>query len=164
MPLLHPEGYHAVQIIVMVHGCHSWVGLLTGSLLWKVKCCILVPWKLVPRKEGLKSYPSGIFWVLSEVHGLFNNRDSPSISGRQKRATVLVYNDLEVSWTAVTSYLKANFSCLELLTLLDNLWLLWGASSAQMGNFYLYSNCICMHTLTCIVGIFGRWIIADSLW
>ena len=28
MGLLHPQGYLVMPVVVVVHGCHSWVGLL----------------------------------------------------------------------------------------------------------------------------------------
>jgi hypothetical protein len=38
-------GYHAIVVVVVdvIHRCHSWVGLLVASLLWKLAWCLLVP-------------------------------------------------------------------------------------------------------------------------
>ena len=46
---------------------------------------------------------------VSEVHGVFGNRDSPSTSGKLPRATVIMYNILQVFWTSQKEVLHAYF-------------------------------------------------------
>lgn len=71
MPLWHAWGYHAMLAVVADHSCHSWVGLLAASLLWKLAWCFLVPhnlssgekaFRLVPAQEplGLASEELGV--------------------------------------------------------------------------------------------------------
>lgn len=52
-----PLGYYAVLHIVVVRRHPDWVGLLVVFLLRKLSWCLLVPWKLVLRKEAFWSLP-----------------------------------------------------------------------------------------------------------
>lgn len=46
---------------------------------------------------------------VSKVCGDFSNRDLPSTSGRQPKATAITYNVLRVSWTVFTKNSRDNF-------------------------------------------------------
>lgn len=38
--LFQIHGYHATLVIVVVHMCLSWVGLLVAPFLWKLAWCL----------------------------------------------------------------------------------------------------------------------------
>ena len=68
--------------VAVVHRHQSWIGLSDESLLWKLGWHFLVPRKLVLWEEAVRSVPAlGPVGPVSEVHGVFSNRDLPSISG-----------------------------------------------------------------------------------
>lgn len=66
--------------------------------------------KTSPQAGGIysrsNSAPPG---PVSKVCGVFSNRDLPSTSGRQPKATAITYNVLRVSWTVFTKNSRDNF-------------------------------------------------------
>lgn len=51
---------------------------------------------------------------MCEVHVIFCNRNLPSTSGRQARATAMACIGFRVSWIYLSNNLKSDFSCLVL--------------------------------------------------
>lgn len=108
MPLLHTWGYPAMLVIDMLHGCHSWVGHFTTSVIWKSLWKLLVPWKLSHRdvefRPLLVQMPPGL---ISEVCGAISNRDLPSTSGELPRGISLSYmfwRSLQQLWSTTHAY------------------------------------------------------------
>lgn len=79
----------------------------------------------------------GSVFLVSDTHGVFNNRDLPSTSERQPSKTAIACVTLGVSWTTLTNKLKGDFRCLVLVVVVgglsDSLWLWRGVFSAQAG-------------------------------
>lgn len=46
----------SIPAIVMVHSCHSWIGLLNVLLCWQIAKYFLEPWKLDFKKEAMFVY------------------------------------------------------------------------------------------------------------
>lgn len=84
---------------------------------------------------------------ISEVEGIFSNRDWLSTSGKEPSATTMVYKIVGVSWTLSTNNSKGDFSCLILGFLLDILWLLGGILSSNVDKFHLKFKCMWIHRL-----------------
>lgn len=142
----------------MVHRHHGWVGFLVASLLWKLKCYLLVPWKLVLGEEAFRSEPSWVFWSLCLKHVVSPAIETYLLPLGVNTATAIVYNALGVSWISLSNNSKETFLFHMLGLLLDSLWSLqpWvGALSAQIGKCHLNSMCVsvyvCVHgySLTC---------------
>ena len=80
--------YHPMLVIV-VHGCHSWVGQLLDSLLLKASWYFLIM-KASPHGGGIQDSFGRDLWALSEEHSVFINRDLPSTSRAQPKAISIV--------------------------------------------------------------------------
>lgn len=93
--------------------------------------------KLVLREEYLFSTVSSQrpLGHLSEIYGIFSNRDLPSTSKEWPSKVVIACNVLAVSWTNFKNS-KEKFSYLMLAVLLDGFWLL-GTFSAQRVSVHL---------------------------
>lgn len=74
-PLLNPYDSYALFVIVVVHRHCNLVALLVASSLWKPVWCLLVPWTLILSEEAFRSV-QGLLDSVSEMHGIFSNRDS----------------------------------------------------------------------------------------
>lgn len=133
MPLLHHQSYSAVLVIVVVHSCHGWVGLLVASLLRKLAWCPLVPWKLVFREGASGSVPAQRpLDPVSEVRSGFSNRGLPSASGGWKVNSNRLYV-LGILWR---TWIRASLSATADL-LRKSLWFFEGALPGQMRKAYL---------------------------
>lgn len=94
-----------------------------ASLLWKLACHFLLPWKLVLNEEALRSVPAQeSLSTVSKVHCVYSNRDLASTSWWQPRAIAIGYMFWD-PWRAWPITQKKNFSCLVLIVLLGGLWL-----------------------------------------
>lgn len=94
-----------------------------ASLLWKLACHFLLPWKLVLSEEALRSVPAQeSLSTVSKVHCVYSNRDLASTSWWQPRAIAVGYMFWD-SWRAWPITQKKNFSCLVLIVLVGGLWL-----------------------------------------
>lgn len=137
----------------MVHEHH--IHVIT-SLFWKLTWPLLLPkcaMKASLQEGGeiqVSSSSGGSLGPVSDMHGVFSNRDSPFTPGQRgatKRNSTSLHG-LEISWTTVT---KNSRECLlpGVGVLLGNLWLLQGALAAPVREFHLNYVCIFIHRLTC---------------
>ena len=62
--LLYLYRHIAMLVIVMVHNCHSWVGLFISLLPWKLTDYCLVRWKLDHKEEVFRLDVDRIIQVL----------------------------------------------------------------------------------------------------
>ena len=112
---------------------------------------------LVLREGAFSSVlAQGPLGPVSEVHGVFSNRDLPPISeGRgQPVATAIDCNVLGVSLTNPGQQLKRRFLMPGVkLFIIDGLWLLENALSTQMRNSHVNYICTFTHRLTGIISL-----------
>lgn len=95
MPLLRAPSGLPLLVIIVIHRCQSWAGLLIASLLWKVAWHLLVPKKLSPQGEGFQiSSSSGALGPGSgsKLHDDFSNEDLSSTSEGQPGAIAITVN------------------------------------------------------------------------
>lgn len=64
--------------------------------------CVAPSGIVVLREEAFRSHPAQILNPVSKVGGVLSNKDLPSTSGRQPRATEAACIVLGVSWTLLT--------------------------------------------------------------
>lgn len=87
------------------------------------------------QEEVFKSHSTraGPLGLLSEIHSIFNNRNSPSVSGRQPRASAVASPVVGgVSWTSPRTTQKGFSHAWYWGFLLDYQWLLQRALSVQV--------------------------------
>ena len=74
-------------IVVVCRQC-SWVGRLVAFEAYMVPSCSM---KASPQDGSFRVRPSsGPLGLISEVHGIFSNRDLPVTSGRQPKPLAIV--------------------------------------------------------------------------
>lgn len=118
----------------VVPRCHWLCGTIGHLPSWKLAWRLLVPWKLVPRKEDFRADPAQVLRALclkcmvSSALGTY----LPHLVGKSKDNSS--WESLEQS--RPTTEKIAAYVCLVLGFFLG-LWLFEGALSAQMGNLYL---------------------------
>lgn len=84
-------------MLAMCHKCHSWLGHeacmeFSGTM------------KATPFVGGFQVRFSVDLWgLVYETLGVFSNRDLPSDSARQPKATAIICSILGVSWTLLTN-------------------------------------------------------------
>lgn len=93
VPLLHPQGYDAMVVVIVVQASQldrpiGYFSHLEG--VWY----LLVPEKLVIREEALKEDAAQVLWVLCLKCMVSSNRDLASTSGRQPRAISMFLESL----------------------------------------------------------------------
>ena len=80
---------------------------------------------------------------MTQMSNIFSNRNVPSTSDDQPRATAIVCNVLGVSWTILTNSSKGTSSWLVLWFMLGCIWLMKGNFSSQMKLYipvHLYTD------------------------
>lgn len=147
MPLLHPCGCVAILVIVVVHRCHSCIGLLITCSFevymapsGTIKACL---------QGGCSQGPLGF---VSVVHEVFSNWNLPCTSGEQPKAVTIAYACESLG--QLYQQLKRGPHMLAVKIFVKCLWVLRGALWAQMGIFYLNYMGILIQWITCIIDIF----------
>lgn len=92
----------------IIAGSDSWLLPSFGSLHGAF-------WKLVLKEKVFRSVlAQGPPGSVSEVCGVFNDRDLPSTSRRPVKTIAITCNVVGVSWTTLSNNSKESLSCLEL--------------------------------------------------
>lgn len=132
-----------MQVIDVVPRPRIWVGLLVASLLQTLALCLFGAMEASPR------FQISVLWVLHLKCVVFNQKDLLPLEGNQEQQQQSV--NLGSLLDNLDQQHKRGFLMPDVVVLIDGLWLLAGALTAQMKKISYY-----IYTLMQIFLVLGR--------